>query len=362
MRSLGTTNRREAERLAREAGLQLDDEFEALRQPAVVASPENPPATAPATRRFDTDYTARRYLAHLRKTRDEAAAKGGDHLADFMAERRQQLADHEAALHGVIGADLPLHQHEAMRNALRAFLTGDGSVIEWNSHAAGAMGQLDRNRPATSKSAGLSLDDLVDKWAGEKKPAAKTVQRSRSIIAEFADTAGVSRAGQVERAHVLKYKDAMLRKGQSPANINNKLIMLSTVFNHAVKNDLGITVNPATGINATDKRRAREKRLPFDLAALQAIFSSPVYSDHARPLGGGGEAAYWLPVLALYTGARIEEIAQLHPDDVYEESYHDAAGKAHSAWVIRFVDNADEGQQVKTESSVLPYPGTPRID
>lgn len=107
MRSLGTTDKREAERLAREAGVQLDDEFAALRQPTIAASPDSPPSTAPTPRRVDTDYAARRYLAHLRKTRNEAAAKGGDHLAEFMAERRQQLAIHEAALHGALRPTYP---------------------------------------------------------------------------------------------------------------------------------------------------------------------------------------------------------------------------------------------------------------
>jgi integrase len=31
------------------------------------------------------------------------------------------------------------------------------------------------------------------------------------------------------------------------------------------------------------------------------------------------EAAYWLPLPGLYTGARISELAQLHTDDVRED-------------------------------------------
>ena len=58
------------------------------------------------------------------------------------------------------------------------------------------------------------------------------------------------------------------------------------------------------------------KRLPFDQADLQAIFSSPVSTEGARPKPGRGEAAYWLQPLALFSGARMEELGQLRPSDI----------------------------------------------
>lgn len=50
---------------------------------------------------------------------------------------------------------------------------------------------------------------------------------------------------------------------------------------------------------------------------LARIFAMPIYCDPTiRPKGGGGEAAVWLPLLALFTGARLEELAQLRVVDV----------------------------------------------
>ena len=48
---------------------------------------------------------------------------------------------------------------------------------------------------------------------------------------------------------------------------------------------------------------------PFELADLRVIFSTPVFTQGERPKGGKGEAAYWLPLLALFTGARLGELA-----------------------------------------------------
>ncbi len=55
---------------------------------------------------------------------------------------------------------------------------------------------------------------------------------------------------------------------------------------------------------------------PFSLDELQRLFASPVFRQALRPAGGRGEAAYWFPTIALFTGARRTEIAQLRVADV----------------------------------------------
>lgn len=49
---------------------------------------------------------------------------------------------------------------------------------------------------------------------------------------------------------------------------------------------------------------------------MELIFSSPIYTQGYLPLGGGKIACFWLPLLALLTGARLEELAQLQVCDV----------------------------------------------
>jgi integrase len=198
---------------------------------------------------------------------------------------------------------------------------------------------------------GHLLTDVVDKWEREKQPAAKTASRTRAITAEFTKITSAERANEVKRQTILDYKDRLLADGQSPANVNIKLGMIGVVFNYAKDNDLGLESNPASRIRVTEKRRPKEKRREFDEAALKAIFSSPVYVRGLRPKGGGGDACYWLPILALFTGARIEELAQLRPEDVYEETYRDSSGQQHAAWVVRVTHSAAEGQELKTAAS-----------
>ncbi len=63
------------------------------------------------------------------------------------------------------------------------------------------------------------------------------------------------------------------------------------------------------------ERSAPEVNPGFTSADLTAIFSLPVFTQGERPTQGRGEAAYWLPLLLLWTGARPEEVAQLLVSD-----------------------------------------------
>ena len=50
---------------------------------------------------------------------------------------------------------------------------------------------------------------------------------------------------------------------------------------------------------------------PFSTGQLQAFFNGPVHTLGLRPAKGGGDAAFWLPLLALFEGLRLEEAGSL---------------------------------------------------
>jgi integrase len=94
-----------------------------------------------------------------------------------------------------------------------------------------------------------------------------------------------------------------------------------------------------------------ESRLPYDIADLQKIFSSPVYTEGVRPVGGAGEAAFWLPLLGLWTGCRLEELGQALVADVQ------AADGVH----YLNISDLGEGKSVKTAGSRRPVPIHPDL-
>lgn len=123
-----------------------------------------------------------------------------------------------------------------------------------------------------------------------------------------------------------------------------KLSRLRTLLGWAYQNDLAPT-NVAEGISVKVADSGKGKRLPFALDELQAIFASPVYANGDRPKGGKGEAAYWLPLLGLFTGARLEEIGQLRVSDVQRRDYPDQDGKTLAGWFLHITEATDERGQ-----------------
>lgn len=109
----------------------------------------------------------------------------------------------------------------------------------------------------------------------------------------------------------------------SPSNINSYLNKLGGVFNWAVKEEL-MDRNPAVGLRVPDATLRRDKRLPFSKSQLRAIFNAPLYTGcrddgHGYAVPGDHRprnARFWIPLIALFCGLRLNEACQLDVADV----------------------------------------------
>lgn len=285
-------------------------------------------------------------LDTLRADRDAAAANGT--LASFISLRRDALRLLQGMLDGEVPPEGDFRTIEGKRNALRALLTGESALaISAARKARAAIAEAEvREQTKTSH----ALDGIVDRWAAERPVSKRGVTAHRAVARWFDQRTGNLPVENITKRDVVSFKDQLVEEGKSAANIKVKLSRLRTLLNYAVDNDV-IAKNPTDGVKIVDKQRAKDKRREFNKGELAALFNGPVHQEGLRPGGGGGEASYWLPLLALYTGARQTELGQLHPDDVFEETYDVGDNDARSAWVVRFVDNPERGQKVKTDGS-----------
>lgn len=87
--------------------------------------------------------------------------------------------------------------------------------------------------------------------------------------------------------------------------------------------------------------RVDEERAVFNAVDLSRLFSSDIY------LKGKWKHPhyYWVPLIGLYSGARLEEICQLHLEDIRQEG---------DIWVFDF--NEKDGKKLKTNSSARVIP------
>jgi hypothetical protein len=145
------------------------------------------------------------------------------------------------------------------------------------------------------------------------------VKINRKHVREFRDAAQL-----VPKHRAGKLKDATLPELVSwtrshpgtvcivAATINKWLSSLGAVLNWARKSGLipddVAWSDPVAGMRLPE---ARSQRQPWEPEELSLLFGSPVYLRGERPEGGKGEAAYWLPLLALFSGARLNELAPM---------------------------------------------------
>src|SRR3546814_3632562 len=93
---------------------------------------------------------------------------------------------------------------------------------------------------------------------------------------------------EITKAHILDFKKQLIAEGQTVANINVRLSHISLLLGWAARNDL-VLVNVARETKIPNPQAKKNRRKPFDLAALKAIFAGPVHATGGRPKQGQGE-------------------------------------------------------------------------
>ena len=134
----------------------------------------------------------------------------------------------------------------------------------------------------------------------------------------------------------------------SPTTVKNGLKKLSPVFSFAVELGL-INTNPVIGVKPPKAKKKIEcdEGKDYTTAEVELIFSANVFKD-ANAHKPYGMACYWTPLMCRYTGARIEEMAQLDKSDIVK----------HQNGIYYFNIRRGERQSVKSNSSLrhLPIP------
>jgi integrase len=364
--SLQTRDEAEAKRRIRAKQVELDHEYETLRARRAAHAPLSPEAAerlgllfVEQELRDDEEW---RRNGTTRANLDAWEDIATDDLADWreaVATGRLDRAQtrqfnewvEELTKAGHVGAladtDRRLMQYEFVKANVRALELRLG-------RNKGTVAPIPRTTPETplrvpqvqlaptsqhNGTSSLLLSEAFERWNAERQLSDRTKADWDRALRLFVGLHGDIPLTQVTKAHLVAIKDSMVAKGRAANTVEKMIGAHSTVFRWCVDNGL-LAVNVAHGIRVARGKVEREKRLPFTADQLTALFASSIYSAGARPVRGRGEAAYWLPLLAMWTGARLEELGQLTLGDIRQEAGH---------WVIVISDRG-EGR-VKTASS-----------
>lgn len=233
--------------------------------------------------------------------------------------------------------------------------------------------------PKRSGGKGERLSALLDVWKAEQSPGPTTIMEVERAVRRFTELHGDIPAVAIDKRMVREYRDALKQlpnplsgslskmpmaelladvrdnppqRTMTRGNLKKYLGSISAVLSAAGRAGRFDAIdpnwsNPALDVPVQALGNDDVEREPYEAADLRAIFHSPVFVEGLRPKAGGGEAAYWLPLLALFTGARQGELAQLHVTDVREV-------RDEGVWLIDI--NRKGGKRVKNDPSVRRAP------
>lgn len=190
---------------------------------------------------------------------------------------------------------------------------------EWNEEIPFNFPEIDNSTGKISQVISETfLSDLLSAMQRESGIKDKTKDEYLASINKFIASGGPSNAELIRPDNIRHYKDLLIKEGNlSAITITKRIAAIKSVLSYALNNGL-ISENPASRIRLKTAKNKIDKRVPYSPKDLECIFMSRIYQDGYRPRAGGGEAAYWLPLLGLYTGARLEELGQLRIKDVQE--------------------------------------------
>ncbi len=109
----------------------------------------------------------------------------------------------------------------------------------------------------------------------------------------------------------------------SPKTVNDYIIKLSSLMNFAIDEGY-VDRNPFRGLKVADEVHPRDKRNPFTNKQLRQIFNAPLYRGCLNDEEGYDQIGtaqprhgrFWIPLIALHSGMRLNEICQLDLTDV----------------------------------------------
>jgi integrase len=237
-------------------------------------------------------------------------------------------------------------------------------------------------QPSPQSTASGSLTAALEGWKKYADRPVGTLREFEHAVSRFIQLHGDLPIASINRRHVREFREALqampvrrtgrLREATlsqllewsqrhpeaqriSPGTVNKLLGAVQAIS--VWGRDNGLVPDDSSWADAFSGMRLEEQepeREPWEIDDLKKLFASDIYALDERPKGVRGEAAYWLPLLGLFTGARLGELALLLASDV---SIDEASGVS----AISIADDPSIGRSLKTRASRRTVPVHPEL-
>lgn len=303
-------------------------------------------------------------------------------LAGLSEAQRGAVAAFNAITEGQAAVDMAARNLKAVQALAASAAKQMGLSIDWTTDAgkAGLLECLKAYRTASAdlvqRDAGAVIDtpdepksyarasaapvaltqckrmvDAFEAWKGLGIRKEKTSRSFARHVVEFAEMMGDPELATLNKSDGIRFRDALTRRAikdtNTAASADNVLTTIKAITNVAVEQGW-LQVNPFAGLAVTHGGRKSEGREPWTPDDLTRLFNSPLFTEYLLPSGNsvatkaGADAAYWVPLICLYTGARPSEVCQLWTDDLSIVDGH---------LVVEFREDLIRGTSLKNPAS-----------
>ena len=196
-----------------------------------------------------------------------------------------------------------------------------------------------------------TLKELYKRWLRVKKRTKSSEQACLLALETCNKALGRLPVDQLTRAHGDAFRSWLQEQPISLTTARNRFVWVKSLLVYAYRELELIPKQPWEGMEIQVSKT--QTRRPWKDQELQQLFSQPLFTTYDTPKGkkSGSDAAYWVPLMALYSGARIGELSQLRTCDI---SLMDGIP-------ILTITDAGEGQRVKSSASVRSIPIHPEL-
>jgi len=257
------------------------------------------------------------------------------------------LVQAQAATMGIRLEEDTQGMRELLKEALKAQLTARKDIARRDAGEVVDTPQLlDQAQTSQPTATPVTLRDVFDRWKVAKDRSPDSINTCDRSLALFEATFGTPRLETITRAMGDAFRAHLRTLGLSSKTQHDRMTWVKSLLKYARRDLEAIPRNPWEGLNVT--HRTENRRAPWTLVQLQAFFEQPLFTSYTLPKTwrAGGAAAYWVPLLGLFTGARVGELCQLRVRDI--EVTDQGA-------FIRITEDA-EGATVKTEAGIRDVP------
>ncbi|MCY0855740.1 tyrosine-type recombinase/integrase [Cupriavidus sp. D39] len=190
-----------------------------------------------------------------------------------------------------------------------------------------------------------TLRDVFDRWKAAKRQ--DTIDKTERVLEMFEQQFGNPPLTTIKRDQGDAFRAWLLQQDGASKTKHDRLTALKSLFNYARSDLEWLDRNPWERLDIEYK--TENKRRPWTAAQVQAFFSLPLFTRYDLPTNqwrAGRDAAYWIPLLGLFTGARISELCQLRAVDVVTRDDQ----------TFICINDEGEGSTVKTAAGVRDIP------